>query len=120
MDSDEYHAEVLYEECKKAGLKVWLDSKCLQAGQNWMIEFTRALIGSSMVVCVLSRGAINHRTKDNQNIEKITRQSPCDNLMLEWRLALEAMRRGMVETIFPVMVSTQFISGCFDSLWFML
>jgi len=104
VESDDFHAEVLYEECKKRGLNVWLDSKCLQAGQNWQAEFARALIGSSVVICILSRGAVNHRTKDALNWGKLRKESPCDNLLLEMRLALEAKKRGMIEAILPVMV----------------
>ena len=52
----------------------------------------------------------------------LTSDSPCDNVLLEHRLALELRERGLIERIFPIMIgdfssinqtySNYFASGC--------
>jgi len=47
-------------------------------------------------------------------MEKLQESSRCDNVLLEWRLALELKERGMIEGIFPVMIGEKEISGTFS------
>ena len=77
--------------------------------------------GVCFLVNLLSRDAIKCPTRDWHNIEKLAEGSKCDNVLLEWRLALELHERGMIEGIFPVMIgdkrpygeySNYFSSGC--------
>ena len=53
---------------------------------------------------ILSRNAINHPKRDNQNFSKLTDISPCDNLLMEHRLALELKENGLLEKIYPVLI----------------
>ena len=121
VDSDLRHATELYEALTERGLHVWWDRKCLRPGQNWEEGFCSGLVSSRYLVCLMSRGAIEHPTMDSSNFEKLTVGSRCDNVLLEWRLGLELKERGMIEGIFPVMIgdmgpdgsySDYFKSGC--------
>ena len=102
--SDANHAAILYELLTAKGLKVWWDQVCLEAGVPWDEGFCHGLIKSHAFVPLLSRQAINHPDIIHQNFEKLTTDSRCDNVYLEYRLALELREMGLVEKIFPVMI----------------
>ena len=104
VDSDSGHVEELYNELLERGLKPWWDKKCLLPGQNWEEGFCSGLVSSRCMVCLLSRGAVKNPTKPRNNFEFLQEDSKCDNVLLEWRLALELKERGMIEGIFPVMI----------------
>lgn len=70
----------------------------------WDEGFCHGLIKSHAFVPLLSRQAINHSEVAHQNFEKLTTDSRCDNVYLEYRLALELREMGLVEKIFPVMI----------------
>jgi hypothetical protein len=100
---------VLYDLLTSKGLKVWLDSECLSAGLDWEEGFCKGLITSAFFVTLLSREAINsdHANRKRCNIACMDANSPCDNVLLEWRLALELKDRGMLSGIFPVMIGDE-------------
>ena len=102
--SDHHHAELLYNLMSKKGLKVWWDKKCLKAGEPWQNGFCNGLVNSKVFMCLISKEAINHPTKSNQNFGSLTTTSPCDNVFLEYRLALELQGMGLIEKIFPVVI----------------
>ncbi len=64
----------------------------------------KALSSSSIFLTVMSRNAINHKELDSNNFARLTEDSPCDEVLLEYRLALEFQTRGLVDNIYPVMV----------------
>lgn len=102
--SDAHHAAMLYEMLSGKGLKVWWDKMCLEAGVPWDEGFCHGLIKSHAFIPLLSRHAINHPEISYQNFEKLKEDSRCDNVFLEYRLALELREMGLVEKIFPVMI----------------
>ena len=53
---------------------------------------------------LLSREAINHPSIDRQNFSKHVATSRCDNVLLEYTLALELYERGLVKVIYPILV----------------
>lgn len=119
--SDSDHVKDLYTLLSNLGLKVWWDVKCLKSGQPWEEGFCEGLANSSTFVCLLSRGAINHTELKRQNFSYLNEESSCDNVALEWRLALELKERGMLTGIFPIFIgdksddgvySDYFKSGC--------
>ena len=121
VDTDSEIARLLYDSLTSSGLKVWWDARCLKAGQNWEEGFCSGLVDCSAVLCLMSRGGMKNPSKPWMNFENLERDSRCDNVLLEWRLALELNERGMIEGIFPVMVgdvdsnghySNYFKSGC--------
>ena len=121
VESDLDIASLIYDKLTACGLRVWWDKRCLLPGQNWETGFCSGLVDSSNLVCVLSRSGVKNPTKPWMNFEKLEKTSKCDNVLLEWRLALELKERGMLRGIFPVMVgdvmesgenSNYFTSGC--------
>jgi serine/threonine protein kinase/Leucine-rich repeat (LRR) protein len=104
VSSDAKHAKQLYEILEARGLKVWWDKKCLLPGQPWEEGFCAGLANSGHFVCLLSRGAINSSDKAWENFSNLQVSSRCDNVLLEWRLALELKRRGMIEGVFPILI----------------
>jgi serine/threonine protein kinase/Leucine-rich repeat (LRR) protein len=114
--SDSDHATMLYDALRKLvvedktcqsgsrPLLVWLDKHCLLAGQPWEEGFCDGLVNSACFVCLLSRNAINHPEKAWQNFSRLEEGSRCDNVLLEWRLALELRDRHLIEGVFPVLI----------------
>jgi len=76
----------------------------LEPGKNWKEGFCAGLVNSRIFVCLLSKGAINSPNFSRQNISTLTSDSPCDNLFLEHRLALELKQLGMIEVVYPILI----------------
>lgn len=121
VSTDSMLVERFYNDLISRGITVWWDKKCLLPGQNWEAGFCKGLVRSANFVALLSRGAINNEHIDRQNFEKLQSNSPCDNVLLEWQLALELQERGMLSGVLPVMIgdvdgngsySHYFASGC--------
>lgn len=102
--SDLPHAECIYNMLVAEGKSVWWDKQCLKAGVNWEQGFCSGLINSRYFLCILSRDGINKEGNSRQNLALLEESSPCDNVLLELRLALELRALGMIEKIFPVLV----------------
>jgi hypothetical protein len=102
--SDSRHAEYLYHRLQARGLKVWWDKVSLKPGEPWEAGFCAGLVDSDTFVCLLSREAINHAEKPWNNFSMLAVNSPCDNLFLEHRLALELRGLGYISKIYPVMI----------------
>mmetsp|Transcript_4050 Transcript_4050/g.5675 ORF Transcript_4050/g.5675 Transcript_4050/m.5675 type:complete len:256 (+) Transcript_4050:991-1758(+) len=129
VQSDLKHAEILYSKLTGAGLKVWWDKKCLKPGVPWNEGFCDGMVQSLVFLPLLSRDAINHPSVDKQNFSHLTRSSNCDNVLLEHRLAMELVERGIITNICPVLIgdfvddesggsySDYFTSGCHPKLF---
>ena len=101
VDSNAPAAELLYVKLCALGLRVYLDSKCLVPGVDWEVGFCDGLVSSRCFVPLISRRAIEERFK------AITEDSYCDNVLLEYRLACELQRRGLLERVFPLFVGDE-------------
>lgn len=77
---------------------------CLEDGKNWKEGFCAGLINSKLFLPLFSKMAINHPTVTRQNFSHLTVDSSCDNLFLEQRFALELLKIGLLEHIFPVLI----------------
>ena len=97
VNSDSHHCKLVYEMLTEKGLRVWWDKKCLQPGLNWEEGFCEGLIKSKAFVALLSRDGL-------QNFETLTESSSCDNVLLEYQLALELESFSLLEAVFPVMI----------------
>ena len=113
VDSDSDHVSMLYHALCARGLKVWWDKELLVPGQPWEDGFCAGLVNATTFVCLLSRGAVNHPHKPSQNFTKLSNTSRCDNLLLEWSLALELRERGMMHGIFPVFIGDKGVDGIY-------
>jgi hypothetical protein len=66
---------------KSRKMKPFWDLECLKSGESWEVGFKNAIIRSTVIVPVFSRKAF-------VNVPKLTVNSPCDNVILEYELAL--------------------------------
>ena len=55
-------------------------------------------------MCIISQNSINHPTKNSCNFTNLQKDSIVDNVYLEYRLAQELFKLGMVEKIIPIFV----------------
>jgi serine/threonine protein kinase len=117
VDADAAVVAKLYTALIACGLRVFLDSKCLKDGEPWESGFVDALCKSHCFVPILSRAALKIR------FEGLSDSSPCDNVLLEYRLAIELAQRNLLTRIFPLFLgdllpgaspqrSHYFSSGC--------
>ena len=97
VSSDVHYCKLMYEMLTEKGLKVWWDKECLQPGVNWEEGFCEGLINSRAFVALLSKAGL-------QNFESLTEYSSCDNVLLEYRLALELQAVHLLDFLFPVMI----------------
>ena len=114
--SDAHHAQYLYSILtKEMGLKVWWDKVCLKPGVRWEDGFCDGLISSRTFLPILSKNGVKHPTITRQNFEALTVDSPCDNCLLEYRLALELEEFGLIERIFPVLIGEEVSTSTYSS-----
>ena len=104
VNSDVNHAETLYDMLTAKGIRVWWDKKCLKPGEPWEDGFCAGLVNSRCFVCLLSKGAINSTQNERHNFTYHVESSPCDNVFLEHRMALELRDFNYIEKIMPVLI----------------
>jgi hypothetical protein len=76
----------------------------LEPGVSWEEGFCDGLVKSRIFVPILSRNAINHPNRPNQNFSMLKADSKCDNVLLEHLLSLELQERGLIERIYPILI----------------
>ena len=91
------HVELLHKLLQNAGLKVWWDKTSLEPGEPWDIAAFRGMLKSKIFIPLVSRGAL-------QRIAALEKSTPCDNMYLEFVLALELRERGTLDKVFPLML----------------
>lgn len=119
VGSDLAIATRLYDELTARGFKIWFDKKCLEAGVDWKEGFCAGLANSRTFISLLSRGAINNPQQPRCCYPRLTEDSPCDNVLLEQRLALELCDLGLIDRLYPVLIgdfnpATQSFSAYFE------
>ena len=97
VSADAALVETLYYQLLARGVDVWWDKKCLQPGMPWEEGFADGLLSSQIFVPVLSKDAL-------APFLLLDGASRCDNVLLEFRLALELKARGVLKAIFPIFV----------------
>jgi hypothetical protein len=80
------------------------DKVCLARGVPWEEGFCAGLIDSRVFDCLFSRGAINHPSRAPHNFSQLSAESNCDNVFLEYCLALQLSELGLMEKMYPVMI----------------
>eukprot|EP01035_Chromulina_nebulosa_P019437 gene19437-25317_t len=76
------------------GLKVWINRVSLIPGMNWEDGLSDGLVNSRVLIPIISRNSLNHPTNPRSNITLLDEDSLCDNVILEYELALELKERG--------------------------
>jgi serine/threonine protein kinase len=94
VDSDLHHAEKVYDILTSHGLKVWFDKKSLLPGMNWEEGFSDGLVKSRSMLPIISRNSLNNSSNPRSNVTLLDEDSPCDNVLVEYELALELKERG--------------------------
>ena len=102
--TDAHHVESLYNLLVAKGLNVYLDKMCLLPGVDWEQGFIQGVVSSRAFVPLLSRDAINNPIEGKPNFSKLTLESPVDNVLLEYRMAVELQGLGLIEYLFPVFI----------------
>ena len=95
--SDANLVERLYGKLRADGVEVWWDKKCLQTGQPWEQGFADGLCTCNVFVPVLSKAAL-------APFENLSVGNSCNNVLLEYRMALELRQRGDTRAIVPILV----------------
>lgn len=85
---------------------VFWDVKRLESGGDFRQDFMEAMWRSLGVVPIVSIEAL-------QRMTTITAHSPCDNVLLEWTLALELLEARRIHFIFPLMIGRK--NGSFSA-----
>ena len=99
--SDAGNVEKLHFELTKIGYRVFWDKLCLEAGKDWEEGFCTGVVQSRVFVPVVSGKGL-YSGKSWADISKLTPKSKCDNVVLEYQLALELRDRTLIEHILPV------------------
>lgn len=89
-ECDAYYAQILYDMLISMQLKVFFT-------KNSRDFYCENLMKCRFCVCIISPEAIN-------NFSKLSLNSHCDDLYLEYRLALELKTLNCIENIFPIMI----------------
>ena len=92
--SDLNHAQLIYDELTKTGIRVWFDKTSILPGRYWEQEFTDGLLTSACFVCLLSRDAINHKSIPSQNFNALNAGSRVDSVYMEWSLGETSYNRS--------------------------
>ena len=81
-------------------------------GEGWESGFSKAIMHSRMVVFIISRRTFNcihgsECTTCPENVAQLAAKGSCDNVILEYDLALELFELGRVQKLVPVLVGAQ-------------
>jgi len=98
------HVKQLYDALVAHGLKVFWDQRESSLGPSCSSEFFRGLLQSRYAILLISRNSINHPTNPRQSFACLTEDSPCDNVLLEYRAALELRALGYLKEIMTILI----------------
>lgn len=99
-EKDRGIVQKIYTKLGKHGISAYWDEKELVCGLPWEQRFPDSLLRSRVFVPILSENGLK------PYFEKLREASPVDNVLLEYRLALEYSQRGVVKCIHPVSVGS--------------
>ena len=108
--SDSGTRALLVAALEAAGLRVWSDARLAEdsVGDSWRDAFCDALASCRVFVPIVSRGAVNAGAQvPARHWPALTSRSPCDNVLLEHRLALELREQGMCAAVVPVLLGDE-------------
>jgi hypothetical protein len=107
---------------KERKLRVFWDRECLKTGERWEEGFADAICSCHLVVLVMSRKAFV--MDGTHNVTTLAEDSRCDNVLLEYNLALELTKLNNT-AIMPLFVGDKndsdqythfFQTGCMPRL----
>jgi ankyrin repeat protein/serine/threonine protein kinase len=116
VSTDRDICDQLYETLTSRNLRVWMDRKNIKDGSLWEDEFCDGLVNCQVVVCLISVDAIAAKPP-SRSFTSLREDSPCDNVLLEHRLALELEKMSMIAHIFPVFIGRREAGTCAAFDW---
>jgi hypothetical protein len=97
VKTDAEDVEDIFCKLTARGWTVWWDKRCLESGKDWEEGFCAGLVQSRFFVPVMSPAAL-------KDTPELVEDSPCDNVILEYKLAMELKARKLIEDVIPVFV----------------
>jgi hypothetical protein len=97
VNADKHLAETLHDKLRAEHVDVWWDGRCLPDGQSWEEGFVDGLCTSDIFVPIMSKAAL-------APCANLMTSSRCDNVILEYQVALDLKSRKQLRAIFPVLV----------------
>jgi hypothetical protein len=85
-------------------LRVYLDQTRLEDGQRWDSGFMEGLANAWVFVPIVSVGSVGPMCNLGGGADGGTGEDCTDNVLLEWKAALELHRRGRVKAVLPLLV----------------
>jgi hypothetical protein len=104
-DMDAAFVKRLHTILTQNGLAVFVDVFNLPTAQLWDENFCKALMSSYLFVPIISREG------QKKTLENLHSDSACDNMLMEWVIALELKDQNRIKGILPIFVGrdeTQF------------
>ena len=95
-EDDSRRADTLFDALSTKELRVFQDKRWLKDGSRFDMQFMTAMLGATVVTPLLSWDALKRMTA-------LTPSSPCDNVLLEWTLALELHKRLGIKVV-PLLI----------------
>ena len=83
-----------------------MDYYCLKPKTDFEMEISCAMAQSVIFLAVISREAINSDLKMYQNFNNLVETSRPDQLLSDYRLAIELRKRGVLSAIYPLFVGS--------------
>jgi ankyrin repeat protein/serine/threonine protein kinase len=102
VDTDLSTVQAIYERLIAAGYTVWWDKTCLLHGEVWNSGFCQGLMSCKVFVPVISRAALFGSRDCRKYGNKA--DAAVDNVLLEYRLALELKEMNYITRIYPIFV----------------
>jgi hypothetical protein len=86
---------------EKRKIHVFLDRHCLEDGRRFDKDFAKALLKSTVVIPIVSYVAL-------QKMVSLNKDSPIDNLLVEWVIVAELQDLGLLDACLPVLLGNVF------------
>ena len=80
-------------------MRVYFDEQSLEDGQSWEDGFIQGLSRSWVFVPIVSVESLQ------EMVRKAEDQEECDDVLMEWFVAIELHLRGRIKAVFPIMAS---------------
>ena len=80
-----------------------MDKESATIGVDFEKSFREGIFSSAIMVCLLSREAINSSSEPKRNIANLS-GSALDWVVLEWRLAVDLFELGQLHSIVPIFI----------------
>jgi serine/threonine protein kinase len=101
---DASYAKYLHKLLGDRNVSVWWDKTCLLPNVDWKEGFSSGLANASIMVCLITRSAINNPDEAAYNFGSYSEDSAADNMLLQFRMALELVSAGLLDAVFPIFI----------------